>query len=38
MTELTGWRPATTLKDGLIETVRWVEAHLSEYKTGLYNV
>jgi len=38
MTELTGWRPTTTLKDGLIETVRWVEAHLSEYKTGLYNV
>jgi NAD dependent epimerase/dehydratase len=38
MTELTGWRPTTTLTDGLIETVRWVEAHLSEYKTGLYNI
>src|SRR5262245_27621034 len=25
--ELTGWRPATTLEDGLTETVRWLESN-----------
>jgi NAD dependent epimerase/dehydratase len=38
MRELTGWRPTTKLRDGLVETIRFVEAHLSEYRTGLYHV
>lgn len=38
--ELTGWRPAVTLEDGLARTIEWFRdpANLARYKHELYNV
>ncbi|MBN1698107.1 MAG: SDR family NAD(P)-dependent oxidoreductase [Spirochaetales bacterium] len=36
--ELTGWRPATRLEDGLAETIEFVRAHPELYKTDIYNI
>ena len=38
MTELTGWTPQTSLRDGLEATVRWIEAHPERYRAGEYAV
>jgi NAD dependent epimerase/dehydratase len=35
---LCGWQPATSLKQGLKETISWIEAHLSSFNPDLYNV
>lgn len=35
---LTGWQPEVTLRDGLTETIRFIEQHLHLYKTEIYNV
>lgn len=31
---LTGWKPLVPLRDGLFETVRWIEEHLDRYRVG----
>jgi dTDP-glucose 4,6-dehydratase len=36
--ELLGWEPATSLKDGLKQTIEWVKAHLERYRAGVYMV
>jgi NAD dependent epimerase/dehydratase len=36
--ELTGWEPSHTLTDGLLKTIDYIRAHISEYKEGLYIV
>jgi len=36
--ENTDWRPRYTLEDGLSETIRWLERHLSFYKSEIYNL
>jgi dTDP-glucose 4,6-dehydratase len=36
--ELLGWEPATSLKDGLKQTIEWVKAHLERYRAGFYIV
>jgi NAD dependent epimerase/dehydratase len=33
-TRLTGWKPLVPLRDGLFETVHWVEEHLDRYRVG----
>ena len=34
--KLLGWKPRTTLEDGLKKTIEWVEAHLERYRPGTY--
>jgi len=34
--ELTGWRPETSLDDGLRRTIAWIAHHLAEYRIGAY--
>lgn len=34
----TGWQPQYTFKTGLQETISWLEKHLSNYKSGIYNI
>jgi NAD dependent epimerase/dehydratase len=36
MAETTGWRPQTSLRDGLAETARWIESHLDAYAADQY--
>lgn len=36
--KLTDWRPVYSLEEGLKETIKWIEKHMSYYKTDLYNV
>jgi len=38
MRQLTGWQPATSLRDGLQKTVEYIREHLDLYKPGIYNV
>ena len=38
MTELTGWSPQTSLRDGLAETIRWIEAHPDAYPVAGYAI
>lgn len=37
---LTGWRPETTLREGLSQTVEWFRKpeNLAQYKAGIYNI
>lgn len=35
---LLGWRPRLSLEEGLSRTIVYVQDHLRDYKTGLYNV
>lgn len=35
---LLDWQPRVSVEKGLAETIRWMEAHLPRYKTGVYNV
>ena len=34
--ETLGWRPAHTLRQGLVETIEWVESNLESYKVDTY--
>lgn len=34
----TNWTPSYNLESGLLETIDWIKTHLSNYKSGLYNV
>jgi NAD dependent epimerase/dehydratase len=36
--ELTGWEPATSLREGLAQTAEFVREHLDIYKPDIYNV
>ncbi len=36
--ELVGWEPTFTLKDGLKETIRYVQEHPEKYKADIYNI
>jgi len=36
--ENTNWNPEYSLKNGLKETINWIEEHLKLYKTEIYNV
>ncbi|MGD9057369.1 MAG: GDP-mannose 4,6-dehydratase [Desulfobacterales bacterium] len=36
--ELLRWKPATSLEDGLKQTIEWVKAHLGRYRAGVYTV
>jgi len=36
--ELTGWKPAVSLREGLGDTVEFIKANLNEYKPDIYNV
>jgi nucleoside-diphosphate-sugar epimerase len=33
---VTGWRPATALRDGLAQTLAWIEAHAHLFRAGEY--
>ena len=35
---LTGWQPEVNLRDGLKETIRFIEQNMNLYKTEIYNV
>jgi dTDP-glucose 4,6-dehydratase len=32
------WRPEQSLKNGLTQTIAWVEEHLLQYRTGVYTI
>lgn len=34
--ELTGWRPAVALDEGLMRTIEWIRANLARYRPGRY--
>ena len=34
--QLLGWSPEYSLKEGLAETIQWIEAHIETYRTGIY--
>ncbi|HZY58179.1 MAG TPA: SDR family NAD(P)-dependent oxidoreductase [Candidatus Binataceae bacterium] len=36
--KLAGWKPATSLDDGLAITLDWMRRHATFYKTGVYSV
>jgi len=35
---LLGWKPETSLEDGVRITAEWIREHLADYKPGIYNV
>ena len=36
--KLLGWKPHTSLEDGLKKTIEWVKAHLEQYRPGVYTL
>ena len=36
--ELLGWSPGYCLRDGLMETIRWVKDNLEQYRLGVYAI
>ena len=36
--KLLGWKPRTSLEDGLKKTIEWVTAHLERYRPGFYTI
>ena len=36
--KLTGWEPKHTLKEGIEETIHWIENNMKYYKPDIYNV
>jgi dTDP-glucose 4,6-dehydratase len=36
--KLLGWKPTTSLEDGLKKTIEWVTAHLERYRPGVYTI
>lgn len=36
--ELTGWRPAYTLDEGLMETIDWIKDNMQYFKSDIYNI
>jgi len=36
--EVLGWRPQCTLKDGLVQTIEWMEKNLERYRLGVYTI
>jgi len=36
--EKTAWKPSYTLKEGLDETIEWIQQNLQSYKPNIYNV
>lgn len=38
--EITGWKPETTLREGLLNTIKWFsdKNNLKRYKDGIYNI
>lgn len=36
--ELIGWRPKYSLEEGLKETIKFIEQHIENYKTDIYNI
>lgn len=35
--DLMGWQPKVGLDEGLLRTIEWVQANLSQFKAGIYN-
>lgn len=33
-----GWQPKINLNDGLLRTIKYIKAHIKEYKTEVYNI
>jgi len=36
--EFTAWKPSVNLKDGIAQTIKWLEINLSHYKSQIYNI
>ncbi|MGD9080798.1 MAG: GDP-mannose 4,6-dehydratase, partial [Desulfobacterales bacterium] len=36
--KLLGWKPTTSLEDGLKKTIEWVTAHFERYRPGVYSI
>ena len=36
--EILGWQPRYTLKDGLVQTIDWMEENLERYRLGVYTI
>jgi len=35
---LLGWKPRFTLREGLVQTIEWVEKNLERYRLGIYTI
>jgi dTDP-glucose 4,6-dehydratase len=38
LTQLTGWRPKVSLREGLMHTIEWMEHNLKQYAIGSYSI
>ena len=38
MSELTGWKPKVSLREGLARTIEWISNHLEAYTVGSYSI
>jgi len=36
--DLAGWKPTTSLEEGLDLTIGWMKEHITSYKTGVYTI